>query len=214
MVHFGYNDCMTTKIKHDAAPIREYYATLQTYADHDAVHEGATETAFSQLLAKTGRARLWTLIPKKKKTVGKKQHIYPDGTLLDVFKLARGYWEAKDTDDDLDAEIQKKIEKKYPLTNTIFEDTTRAVLFQNGKESHRYDLAKTKDAMDSFSGNESSELVMTYLGLERKIRLNKGFEDAVPPPESVGRIPTTGETARWQDRIDEVGIPAQGRLAE
>ncbi len=34
----------------------------------------------------------------------------------------RDYWEAEDTDDDLDAEIQKKIDKKYPMTNTIFEE--------------------------------------------------------------------------------------------
>jgi len=29
------------KLKPDAAPIKAYHATLQTYADHDAVHEGA-----------------------------------------------------------------------------------------------------------------------------------------------------------------------------
>jgi hypothetical protein len=34
----------------------------------------------------------------------------------------------------LDVEISKKIAKGYPLTNTIFEDTRAAVLFQNGKE--------------------------------------------------------------------------------
>ena len=44
---------MTTKIKPDAAPIKAYHAALQTYADHGAVHEGATETAFSNLLAVT-----------------------------------------------------------------------------------------------------------------------------------------------------------------
>jgi len=100
---------MTTKIKPDAAPIKAYHATLQTYSDHGAVHEGATETAFSNLLAVTARPHGWTLIPKKRKSVGKKVNIYPDGTLQDVFQLARGYWEAKDTDDDLDAEIQNKI---------------------------------------------------------------------------------------------------------
>ena len=72
--------------------------------------------------------------------MSKKVYIFPDGTLQDVFKLARGYWEAKDTDDDLDAEIQKKIGKKYPLTNTIFEDTRTAVLYQNGVQCRRYDL--------------------------------------------------------------------------
>ena len=55
-----------------------------------------------------------------------------------------GFWEAKDTDDDLDAEIQKKIAKGYPLTNTIFEDTRRAVLFQGGQERYRFDLTDPK----------------------------------------------------------------------
>ena len=90
----------------------------------------------------------WTLIPKKRKAVSKKVYIFPDGTLQDVFKLARGYWEAKDTDDDLDAEIQKKIGKKYPLTNTIFEDTRTAVLYQNGIECQRYDLRKPGEVAD------------------------------------------------------------------
>ena len=52
--------------------------------------------------------------------------------MRDEFNLHRGYWEAKDTDDVLTAEIQKKAAKGYPLFNTIFEDTRRAVLFQNG----------------------------------------------------------------------------------
>ena len=51
-----------------------------------------------------------------------------------------GFWEAKDTSDDLDAEIQKKIAKGYPLSNTIFEDTQQAVLFQGGVERYRFDL--------------------------------------------------------------------------
>ncbi len=139
---------MATKIKAESAPIREYLAALQRYADHEATHEGATETAFSNLLAATAKPHGWTLIPKKRKAVSKKVYVFPDGTLQDVFRLARGYWEAKDTDDDLDAEIQKKIGKKYPLTNTIFEDTQRAVLFQNAKECQRYDLRKPGEVAD------------------------------------------------------------------
>ncbi len=98
---------MTTKIKPDAAAIRDYHATLKTYAEHEARHEGATETAFSNLLAASARPHLWTLLPKKSKKVAGKT-IIPDGTLVAVFKLHRGYWEAKDTADDLDAEIRKK----------------------------------------------------------------------------------------------------------
>ena len=55
----------------------------------------------------------------------------PDGTIRDGNSLPRGYWEAKDTDDDLDEEIKKKKAKGYPLTNIIFEDTRVAVLYQS-----------------------------------------------------------------------------------
>jgi hypothetical protein len=37
----------------------------------------------------------------------------PDGTLCDEFNLHRGYWEAKDTDDNLDDEISRKSAKGY-----------------------------------------------------------------------------------------------------
>jgi hypothetical protein len=69
---------MTTTIQPDAFPIKAYHAALQTYASHGAVHEGATETAFSNLLSATARPHGWTLIPKKRKAVGKKQYVYPD----------------------------------------------------------------------------------------------------------------------------------------
>src|SRR5689334_22702503 len=59
--------------------------------------------------------------------------VRPDGTLRDEWS-PRGYWEAKDLGDDLDAEIRKKIAAGYPLLNTIFEDTRTGVLFQNGRE--------------------------------------------------------------------------------
>lgn len=40
---------------------------------------------------------------------GKGKQVRPDGTLRDEFNLHRGYWEAKDTSDNLDVEIRKKI---------------------------------------------------------------------------------------------------------
>ncbi len=81
---------MATKIKAESAAIREYLAALQRYAEHEATHEGATETAFSNLLASTAKPHGWMLIPKKPKTVAKKVRIVPDCTMLDVFRLARG----------------------------------------------------------------------------------------------------------------------------
>ena len=59
----------------------------------------------------------------------------PDGTVRDEFRLARGWWEAKDTTDQLAAEIQKKLKAGYPARNTIFEDTQVAVLYQDRGEA-------------------------------------------------------------------------------
>lgn len=134
-------------IRPEHKAIREYYAALKTYASVAATHEGAVETAFQRLLADTGRSHGWTLIPKQSVKLGKKT-IIPDGLLQDEYYLKRGYWEAKDTDDDLDDEIAKKIKKGYPLTNTIFEDTRTAVLFQNGKEINRFELKEPQKLAD------------------------------------------------------------------
>jgi hypothetical protein len=99
----------TTVIKPTHKAIQQYYQALQSYSEHHVKHEGALETAFQRLLADTAKPHGWTLIPKQKLRVGKK-NIFPDGTLRDMF-TRRGYGEAKDTDDDLDVEIAKKIAK-------------------------------------------------------------------------------------------------------
>ena len=70
---------------------------------------------------------------------------YPDGTVKDSLRLARGYWEAKDTRDNLDREIQNKLNRGYPRNNIIFEDSRVAVLFQNGAEAMRVNMAQSPD---------------------------------------------------------------------
>ena len=90
--------------------------------------------AFHALLAAAGKEHGWTLIAEHEKKVGGAggKTIRPDGTFKDGMNLVRGYWEAKDTDDDLDREIEKKRKAGYPLTNIIFEDNATAILYQNG----------------------------------------------------------------------------------
>jgi len=68
--------------------------------------------------------------------------VYPDGTVKDSLRMARGYWEAKDTHDDLDAEIQSKFNRGYPTDNIIFEDSETAVLVQNGETAMRVDMTR------------------------------------------------------------------------
>ena len=107
-----------------------YYSDLGAITAQGALHEQATRFAFSKLLDAVAKPRGWTVLLEQKLDGSLSR---PDATVQDEFKIPRGYWEAKDTGDDLDAEILKKIQRKYPLINTIFEDTRRAVLYQNGK---------------------------------------------------------------------------------
>ena len=68
--------------------------------------------------------------------------VIPDGTVKDSLRMARGYWEAKDSQDDLDAEIQRKFNRGYPRDNIIFEDSQTAVLIQNQDVAMRVDMSR------------------------------------------------------------------------
>jgi predicted helicase len=121
--------------------IDNYYKELDNYHVHKVTHETAVRSAFQDLLKVFAQSANWILIPEQTLANGKR----PDATLRDTFNLPRGYWEAKDTKDDLNAEIRKKITLGYPITNTIFEDTRRAVLYQNSKPILDADLTQQKD---------------------------------------------------------------------
>ncbi len=85
-----------------------------------------------------------TFIPEQTLESG----IRPDGVLRDDF-VRRGYWEAKGPKSDLDKEIAKKTANGYPLTNTIFENTKKAVLYQNKKRlSTEFDLNNPNEVGD------------------------------------------------------------------
>src|SRR5215831_2927247 len=125
-------------IKPTHKAIAAYYSALQSYADLNQTHEMGVRSAFQRLLEDTGKSHGWVLVAE----VGHKvagHTIHPDATLYKS-AVPRGYWEAKDTGDDLDVEIRKKIAKGYPLSNIIFEDTRQAVLYQGKQEAYRADL--------------------------------------------------------------------------
>ena len=66
----------------------------------------------------------------------------PDGTVKDTLRMSRGYWEAKDSHDDLDTEIQRKFDRGYPQDNIVFEDSLTAGLIQNGGVAMRVDMSR------------------------------------------------------------------------
>ncbi len=138
------------KIKPTDKVIRAYYEALRAYERQDVEHEAATSTAFQALLDQVGRRFGWTLIPQLADAAGGRA-IRPDGTLRDDYYITRGYWEAKDTHDNLEMEIRKKIAKGYPLGNTIFEDTREAYLYQDGRQAMKADLTAPQQLADLLS---------------------------------------------------------------
>jgi hypothetical protein len=110
----------------------QYYADLAELSHQNVMYEMGTRPAFHALLMAAGREHGWTLIAEHGKKVNGKT-IRPDGTFKDAMNLVRGHWEAKDTSDKLDVEIEKKRNAGYPFDNILFEDTATAVLFQNGQ---------------------------------------------------------------------------------
>ena len=103
-------------------------------------NESSIRNAFERCLdayCRDHREKL-RLVPEIKTGAG----IFPDGTVKDTLRMARGYWEAKDTHDVLDVEIQKKFNRGYPRDNIIFEDSQTAVLFQNRQEAMRVDMTR------------------------------------------------------------------------
>lgn len=57
--------------------------------------------------------------------------------MLHDLRVPLGWWEAKNTADDLDTEIARKLRRGDPQDNIVFENTTTAVLYQNGAEIAR-----------------------------------------------------------------------------
>jgi predicted helicase len=123
---------MTGLIAPTHRSIRKYYDNVAALRDQGVLNEMSVRSPFESLLQETARLKDWTFIAELSGKSGG-AIIRPDGTLRDRNSLPRGYWEAKDTQDDLDTEIKKKIARGYPLSNIIFEDTQTGLLFQ-GKQ--------------------------------------------------------------------------------
>jgi predicted helicase len=171
--------------------IDRYYKQLQDYKGR-ADYELAVRTAFLNLLNETAHQVKWMLIPEQTLESG----IRPDGVLRDSFDLKRGFWEAKGPQSDLDREIAQKIAAGYPLTNTIFENTKLAILYQNKKPVFKYnlhnpqevgdllnqfftytepDIATFEEAVQEFK-ERVPELARALLAIiEREYKLNKKF---------------------------------------
>ncbi len=142
--------------------IQQYLNELQTLRRvSGTAREGVVSEAFKTLIKDWGKSRDLFFIPQYEYQTLQKKLVYPDGALVYELRVPLGYWEAKDEEDDLDKEIEKKFRKGYPQDNIIFEDSHEAILIQNRQEVIRcgvQDPAKLQKLLELFFGYERAEI--------------------------------------------------------
>jgi hypothetical protein len=142
--------------------IQHYLNELQTLRRvSGTAREGVVSEAFKTLLKEWGKSRDLIFVPQYEYQTLRRTRVYPDGALLHALRVPLGYWEAKDEEDDLDKEIDKKFRKGYPQDNIIFEDSHEAVLIQRKQQVMRCgveDPAKLQNLLDLFFGYERPEI--------------------------------------------------------
>ena len=179
-------------------PVKAYFEALAQFEKHGHTTEGNTRAAFADLLKKCCSPYGWHLVEEFHFKGTGKQPLRADGALIDELTLQHGIWEAKDSADDLQSEIKKKVAKGYPLTNTLFQSPTRAVLYQDSRialdcdltnpenlvevlqlffEHQQADIPDWKDAVDKFSAKikELASAIKTLLLAEHD--RNRAFRE-------------------------------------
>jgi predicted helicase len=123
--------------------------------------ESVVREAFKTLLKDWGRSKDLIFVPEYKLDTPTRDRRFVDGALLYELRVPYGFWEAKDDEDDLDAEIQKKFRRGYPQDNIVFEDSRKAVLIQNRQEIMRCsvdDPEQLEKLLDLFFSHERPEI--------------------------------------------------------
>ncbi len=106
--------------------------------------ESVVREAFKDLLKRWGKGRDLIFLAEHEYLTPHGDRRYIDGALVHSIRVPFGYWEAKDTKDQLDEEIRKKTSIGYPRDNIIYEDTAVAVLIQNKREVARAAMDDTE----------------------------------------------------------------------
>jgi len=108
--------------------------------------------------------------------------------MVDEFRLLHGYWEAKDTHDELAREVKKKLTLGYPRDNIIFQSPNRAILWQNRR------LVRDEDISDP----------------ENLVAILKAFFDyTIPEHENWNEA-----VAHFENQVPELGLALRNLIEE
>ena len=136
-------------IKPTHKPIKTYYTELEKYAQLGEHNEGTVRAAFQNLLQHYCHQSSLTLLCEKTYTLppdkGGSRRIRPDGEIVDAFGLPHGYWEAKDTQDDLHTEANRKFAIGYPSENIVVQSPAQALLYQHGRLQLDLDITEPRN---------------------------------------------------------------------
>ena len=132
-------------IKPTHKPIKNYYTELKEYEQLGEQNEGTVRAAFQSLLQHYSRQADLTLLCEKTRYTPEKRRITPDGEVVDTFGLAHGHWEAKDAQDDLYIEADKKFAAGYPSKNIVVQSPTHALLYQHGQLQLDLDITEPRN---------------------------------------------------------------------
>ena len=115
--------------------IEQYYRDLERVKRAgQTLNETSIRSPFYRLLDEYCKTKDLVIVTEASlnTAIGKKR---PDGTIKDKYGINDwGYWESKDTKDDLEIEIQKKFNIGYPQNNILFENSVTAILYQDGQK--------------------------------------------------------------------------------
>jgi hypothetical protein len=129
-------------LKTSSKAVKDYYLGLDEFAKLGVTHETAVRSAFQRLLEHCARRVGWTFIGEYKYRRKNQRSVSVDGGLVDPFKIPQAFWEAKDSQDDLRSEVEKKFLVGYPKDNIIFQAPKRAILWQGGREICDEDITR------------------------------------------------------------------------
>jgi len=154
--------------------INKYYTTIARIKQAGGTkNESVLRRAFAELLQDYANKKELQLVEE---FPYKTARIRPDGTLRTDMQLDWAYWESKDTKDELDTEIEKKLSIGYPTSNILFENSETAVLIQNGQEVMRIDILNEKQ-LDRILSELINCIPKEYQEFDKAI---KQFKEDVP----------------------------------
>ena len=166
----------TINIKPTHKPIQNYYTELERYAQLGEENEGTVRAAFQNLLQHYCHRSDLTLLCEKTHYTPEKRRIIPDGEVVDAFGLPHGYWEAKDTQDDLHVEADKKFAAGYPSKNIVIQSPTHALLYQHGRLQLDLDITEPRNliqVLQTFFTYQEENISAWHIAVSE-------FKDTVP----------------------------------